>query len=374
MVLVSVVLPTFNEAGHIQELLTELLTELGGLDHEIVVVDDDSPDGTWRVVEAYAVTHPTVRLVRRVNEKGLATAVIEGMRQAKGIYVVVMDSDGQHPPAVVPRLVDAALRKDCDLVVGSRYAEGGIVEGFPPMRRLISWGAKMLAVVGLPAVRRFKVRDPMSGLFLVARQALPDLSTLKPRGYKILLEVLAKAHLERVSEVGYHFQVRRSGDSKLKAKTQVDYALHVASLALRDRENLRLAMFAFVGATGILVNLAPILYAERVLALTDPWALFVWAAVAREAAVLWDFVFNDVLTFRDLRHSTGRSWWARMVRYHIATLASFLVYLVLFTSLVAVGTGPTISAVIAIAVGFLVNWLGNRHWTYRQASEETPDA
>lgn len=373
MVLLTVVLPTYNEADHIRELLDEVLTEVNALDHEVIVVDDDSPDGTWRVVEAYATMHPSVRVVRRRQEKGLATAVLEGFRQARGEYVLVMDSDGQHPPSVAPRMLDAALRQEADLVVGSRYAPGGNADKFAWHRRVISWGAKTLAVLGIPAVRQHGVRDPMSGLFLVRRDALPPLDSLEPKGYKILLELIAKGDWGRVVEVGYAFDERRGGASKLTMRTNVTYAMHVGRLALTDRENLRLLMFALVGASGILVNLAPIWYAENVLALRHLATLTGIGLAAKELAILWNFTWNDLTTFRDLRGPSGRGYFHRMFRYHVASVGGALVYAGVYTALVWAGVSATLSGAIAIVLGFAANWAGNRHWTYR-VSEEAPDA
>lgn len=380
MVLLSVVVPTFNEAENIRPFLAQLEAPLQGRDYEIVVVDDNSPDGTHRIVAEYAAKHPRVRLVLREHEKGLATAVIEGMRRSDGDFVVVMDSDGQHPAETVPQLLDAAIGQDADCVVASRYAKGGSVTGFPVSRKVISWGARMLAIWGLPVVRRFKVRDPMSGFFLVRRAQVP-LERLRPLGYKILVEVLARSDLRRVAEVGYAFKVRTAGESKLKIKTQVDYFRHVVRLGVEDRQNRRLVKFGIVGATGVAVHLSiqyflsdhwgwrwlfPFLFMER----EYHWGTFAAGAAARELALLWNFVWNDRFTFRHETPHADAGYLQRMFRFHIVSFTSFLGYLLVFGILAALSMHYLAASAIAIFAAFFLNYSGNVRWTY--ARRATP--
>lgn len=363
----TVVLPTYNEAGHIGALLAELHDRLAETDYEILVVDDDSPDGTFDVVRRVASQNPHVRGHLRRKERGLATAVMEGLRKANGKFVVVMDSDGQHPASAVPKLLEAAVERGADLVVGSRYAPGGTDAGFAWHRRLISWGARRLALLALSPLRHHRLRDPMSGFFLVRRDRFPDLDALRPRGYKILLELLAARPYERILEVGYGFGARRSGQSKLTLRTQWDYLCHLARFAPRDHENRRMMAFALVGLTGVVVNLAPMAIIENVVRETDSLQLLLWAVAARELAVLWNFGWNDVSSFRDLRAASGRSYVRRMGRFHVATLASFVVYASAFYGLVLFGLATLLAAAVAILLGFVSNYVANRRWTYARA-------
>ena len=384
MVRLSVVLPTYNEATHIVDFLRDLSAVLADIDHEVVVVDDNSPDGTHARVEAFSRENPRIVPVLRVNEKGLATAVIEGMRRSRGTFVAVMDSDYQHPPATVPRLLAAAESNDADLVAASRYTRGGSDVGFGFVRRTISWGARIIAKVALPGLRRHRMTDPMTGFFLVRRDRVP-FDRLRPRGYKILLEIIGRADLRRAVEIPYTFEARRAGESKLGIGTQVDYLLHVGQLALVDRENRRMASFALVGATGIVVNVG-------VLALLIE--VFHWGSlgilpgmgdrslylgelaagiVGREAGILWNFVFNDRFTFHDKRADAHAGYFGRMLRFHLVSLWSFLVYLLVYYPLLFAGLHYTWAAVLAILAGFIVNYVGNHRWTY-QRRRETHDA
>lgn len=359
----SVVVPTFNEAAHVRELLGEIGRACAPYDYEIVVVDDNSPDGTYpRVVEAQR-ENPRIVPVLRATERGLATAVIEGLRRAQGELVVVLDSDFQHPPATIPQLVEAAQKNNADLVVASRYAAGGAVTGFPFRRRVVSWGAKTLAVLGLPRVRRFRITDPMSGFFLVRRGAVPP-DALRPLGYKILVEILARGRIDRAEEVGYRFESRRGGESKLGIRTQWDYFRHVAALALADPENRRLLLFLAVGLTGIVVNAGAYELLKRLLHATTPTLLLIPATLAREVAILWNFAWNDSITFRDLRAQAQAGFFRRVVRFNLVSAFAWAVYLGLFYLLVVLAVDDLIALLAAIAVTFVINYRGNRQWTY----------
>lgn len=374
---VSIVLPTYNEAGQIRDLLARLEAACQGIDYEIVVVDDNSPDGTHRIVAEASQANPRIVPVLRTTEKGLATAVIEGMRRARGEFVVAMDSDFQHPPETVPKLLAAAEREDADLVVASRYTEGGEVHGFPLLRRVISWGAKTLSVIFLSRVRHFRITDPMSGFFLVRRSAI-DPDSLTPRGYKILIEVIAKGRIQHAHEVGFVFATRRGGESKLRMKTQVDYFLHVVGLGIRDPENQRLFFFALVGLTGIVVNAGlfeilkrtpPFVALQSNLDVPEATFLLIPASIAREASILWNFYWNDLLTFRDLRRHAHAGFFHRVLRFNAVSLVAWLAYLGVFFALVSIGLGHLTSILIAILLTFFFNYRGNRRWTYARRAE-----
>jgi dolichol-phosphate mannosyltransferase len=226
----SLVIPTYNEAGNVRTLierLDELLgAELGdGL--ELIVVDDDSPDGTWREALAAAKTHPCVRVVRRENERGLSTAIIRGWQVARGDVLAVMDADLQHPPETNLALF-AEIEGGADLAVASRHVEGGGVSDWSLARRALSRGAQLLGVAILPEVLS-RVTDPMSGYFMVRRSALADVA-LSPLGYKILVEVLARGKMGSIREVGYVFRERREGKSNVTARLYFEYLVHLVRL------------------------------------------------------------------------------------------------------------------------------------------------
>lgn len=229
----SLVVPTYNERINLRELLEALANVLRGRvdgGFELIVVDDDSPDRTWELATELAEEIPELEVVRR-RERGLATAVIRGWQQARGEVLGVIDGDLQHPPETVVRLLQA-IDDGADLAVGSRHVAGGGVSIWSARRRVLSRGAQLLGWALLPRVVG-RVADPMSGYFMLRRASIAD-RPLRPLGYKILVEVLARGDFADIREVGYVFRERAEGDSKVTAKVYLDYLLHLARLRLES--------------------------------------------------------------------------------------------------------------------------------------------
>jgi len=360
--ILSVVVPTYNESANIGPLLQALDAAFAGTAVEYVVVDDDSKDGTAGLARAAS---PRARVIVRKGERGLATAVVRGMAESRGTYVAVMDADFQHPPEAVRALLERARGSGADLVIGSRYATGGSEGGFAASRKLMSRGARGIARLALPAVRRFHVTDPMSGLFLVRRDRI-DAASLRPKGYKILLEVLARGDLRDVQEVGYRFDNRRGGDSKLGANVMAQYLAHVAALSVTQKENQRLVRFLLVGASGVLVTLG---LAWLLHALAG-WEESVAVLAATEGAILWNFLLNDTLTFRDRRERTP--WIGRLALFNVVSLAAVTVnFAVFFVLHYFLDLHYLVAEAVAILVAFTVNYFGNLRFTYAGARRPT---
>lgn len=209
--------PTYNEAGNIGRLIEEILAQ--GEDIGVVVVDDDSPDGTWRIVEEYSRRDPRVRLLRRIGRKGRGTAGIEGFRYAVGQgveFIIEMDADFSHHPSYIPKFLNEM--DDCDLLIGSRMVKGGGERGRGPLRRLITKGANLYIrlVLGLP------YKDSTSGYRVFRREVLEavELENLISRGPSIVQEVLYKAHINgfRIKETPLIFEDRTVGRSTFNSK------------------------------------------------------------------------------------------------------------------------------------------------------------
>lgn len=227
---ISLVIPTYQEAQHIEPLLSELsaaLEEPSRGAYELIVVDDDSPDQTWQRALDAAAHLSQVRVVRRVGERGLSTAILRGWQVARGELLGVIDGDLQHPPEVVAALL-RRIDPDYDLAVASRNAEGGGVSDWTMARRVLSRGAQLLGLMVLPGVLS-RVSDPMSGYFLVRREAIAGVF-FNPLGYKILVEVLGRGRIERIVEVGYVFRERVEGESKVTWRLYVEYLRHLGRL------------------------------------------------------------------------------------------------------------------------------------------------
>jgi dolichol-phosphate mannosyltransferase len=231
---VSVVVPTYNERDTLPLLLRRLGVVIGRpqFDAEAVVVDDSSPDGTGEVAAALGVelrdVLPVVVLTRP-GKAGLASAVIDGSRRARGDVLVIMDSDLSHPPEVVPALL-GAIAGGADIAVGSRHIPGGSIASMPPERRALSWGATRLARVLLG----IQVRDPMSGLF-ACRRSLFEGVAFEGIGYKLLLELLVACRGARIVEIPYRFEERAAGTSKLGGGEILNYVRLLGRLWSRRR-------------------------------------------------------------------------------------------------------------------------------------------
>jgi dolichol-phosphate mannosyltransferase len=222
---ISVIVPTYNESGSLPILVDRLAAAMRGREWELLVVDDGSPDGTADVAAKLAAARP-VRVLRRAGKAGLASAVIAGMREARGDLYVVMDADLSHPPEVVPALV-AAIEAGADLAVGSRYVKGGATMDWPLRRRIVSRVACMMGNVLVP------VRDATSGFFAVRRAAV-DGVRLNAIGFKIGFEVIACARAAKIVEVPYTFRDRELGASKFGRREVGQYLVQLGQIA-RDK-------------------------------------------------------------------------------------------------------------------------------------------
>jgi dolichol-phosphate mannosyltransferase len=243
----SLVIPTFNEAKNIAEIagrLTALLDPSLGDAYELIVVDDDSPDRTWEITQLLTATYSKLRIVRRVGERGLSSAVIRGWQAARGDVLAVIDADLQHPPEVTLALW-TAMERGADLAVASRHVEGGGVSDWSVARRLLSRGAQLLGLLLLPGVLG-RVTDPMSGYFMLRRSAIQG-ATMHPLGYKILIEVIGRGNIRRIAEVPYVFRERVEGESKVTRKLYVEYLRHLLRLRLSRSPIERFLPFAMVG-------------------------------------------------------------------------------------------------------------------------------
>jgi dolichol-phosphate mannosyltransferase len=223
----SLVVPTYNESENVASMVEQLSGALEPLfqeSYEIIIVDDDSPDRTWELAETIAKTNPRLKVIRRTGERGLATAVVAGWRAAQGEILGVIDGDLQHPPEVLGRLV-AEIDEGAEIAIASRHVEGGGISKWSMARRMVSRTAQAIGLMLLPGAAS-RVSDPMSGYFLLHRSLLEDVP-LQPVGYKILLEVLARAKPARIREIGYVFREREKGGSKADFGVFLQYLQHL---------------------------------------------------------------------------------------------------------------------------------------------------
>lgn len=247
--MLSLVLPTYNEAKNLPGMLAEISQALAHLPHEIIVVDDDSPDETWKVAEDLIGKIPGLRVIRRIDARGLSSAVVRGFLEAKGDVLAVMDADGQHDTALIAKL-DQAIRSGAGIAVGSRYVTGGDVGEWDGGRHILSKIATGMAMRVLKRSDMASVRDPMSGFFAIRADLFHDAKPrLIPKGFKILLDLLI--HVKRgttVMEVPLKFGLRRAGESKLNAKVQMDFLSYLYDVTLGRYVSGRVLLFSFIVA------------------------------------------------------------------------------------------------------------------------------
>jgi dolichol-phosphate mannosyltransferase len=369
----SLVVPTYNESKNLAklvEILTQLLDDYFDHNYELIIVDDDSPDLTWQVGLDLMPNYPQLRVMRRQEEKGLSTAVIRGWQSSQGEVLGVIDGDLQHPPETLIKMLDA-MAKGADLVVASRHVEGGGVSDWGFMRRVLSRGAQMLGLLILPNVIG-RVSDPMSGYFMVRRSAIAN-CPMNPLGYKILIEVLGRGNIDSVAEVGYVFQERQEGESKVTWRQYVDYILHLLRLRSRGRitklrEKLHLPVkrflsYGLVGLSGVFVDMS-IFYLLGVMG----WGLTSSKIISAEVAVLNNFLWNDLWTFRDLaqQQSGRRKLIKRFVKFNLICLLGIGLNLIILNFLYNYfGVNKYIANLIAIAIVTIWNFWFNLKLSWR---------
>ncbi len=291
----SVIIPTFNERANVPILIDRIAEALGPIPWEAIVVDDDSPDGTANVARELAHRDPRVRCIRRVGRRGLAGACIEGMLAAQGDYVAVIDADLQHDEKLLPKMFAVLDAGEADVVIGSRHIGDGSIGEFARTRAMGSDVAGWLArrLLGLT------VTDPMSGFFMVRRQAVEEVAPrLSSHGFKILVDILASSEGRlRVRELPYTFQSRIHGESKLDERVVLDYLELLIAKATHDLVPTRFVNFLLVGASGLVVHMI-------ILKLALSWLALSFAAgqvAATIVAMTSNFFLNNYLTFRDRR-------------------------------------------------------------------------
>jgi dolichol-phosphate mannosyltransferase len=363
----SVIVPTRNEAGNVRLLLTSLRNAFYGTFIEVIFVDD-STDETPQVVEAAAKDFPAqnVRLIHRSPEQqtgGLGGAVAVGLKAAKADYACVMDGDLQHPAEVVPILLETALEKRADLVVATRRSEESRVTGLNTARNLISIALDLTARVFFPR-RLHGVSDPLTGFFLVRVKAL-NLDALRPKGFKILMEILVRNPNLRKAEVPFHFGERATGQSKASGKEVIKYLNLLWTLRFGEG-SLRFIGFALVGVTGILVNSLALFLA------TDKLHIYylISAAIATVASTLWNFALTEVIVYRNTSQSKGfASRLGLFFVVNVIALALRTPMIYLMTTLL--GIFYVISNLVSLAVLTVVRFLVADNLIWDQASSST---
>lgn len=222
---ISIVIPTYNESENLPILIDRIVKvlEKSGIEGQIIVVDDDSPDKTWEIAQELKNSYENIEVLRRQDKRGLSSAVLDGFAMSESSILGVMDADLSHPPEKIPELVEPIICREADITIGSRYIDEGGIEKWPFLRKLSS------KLATLAASKLTSVKDPMSGFFFLRRDVIES-AKLDPKGFKIGLEILVRGKYENVIEIPIKFRDRLYGETKLSRNVIIDYLIHVTRL------------------------------------------------------------------------------------------------------------------------------------------------
>ncbi|MGN6630276.1 MAG: glycosyltransferase [Candidatus Nitrosocosmicus sp.] len=393
----SIVIPTYNEAENIIELLESIKQNIGNSTltaAEILVVDDNSPDGTGKLVDNYIkkingvslrgaaaagnsnVSGPkvSIRTIHRKQKEGLIQAVLQGVDSAFGEHVLVMDADFSHPPETIPKIIDNLQKNDSCIIVASRYIEGSSIEGWPLKRRLLSLGANSLARLSLNIGN---IKDPMSGFFAIRKKSIKNIQ-FNTKGYKILLELLVKDRKTKVIEIPYVFTDRKTGKSKMDFKTSLHYLQSIwklyrygknANLNSIEKEKnsikflSKAGRFFTVGASGLLINyLVSVLLSSGLLA--KLWYIES-TSIGIIISITSNFMLNKVWTFGDRNFAPKHTIKQYLLFLIICSLGASL-QLGLVYLLVESKVSYELSLLLAVIAASVSNFVLNKKLTFKE--------
>ncbi len=354
----TIVLPTYNEAENIPVIVPRIfdVLEAAGIDGEVVVVDDNSPDGTAGVARDLAETF-AVRVLCRMDERGLATAVLSGFAAADGEVCVVMDADMSHPIEKLPEMIRPLLDGEADITVGSRYIAGGGCDSWPLHRKIVSRAAGALAL-GFT-----KLSDPTTGFMAVSRTVIEN-NTFSPVGWKIVLEVVTRADA-RVQEVPIVFADRLHGESKLTGQVQLDYLRHLWQLYdFKVPTVNEFIKFCLVGLSGLFVDTALLLIAAELFGLDPRLA----AIIAFSGAVTSNYVLDRAWTFKfGLGFGPGRRYGSFVLICLVGLgLRVLVMHALIENTFMGSGRWYILASMIGIVLSTIFNFVGSKTLAFRR--------
>ncbi|MCZ8516495.1 glycosyltransferase family 2 protein [Paenibacillus filicis] len=353
----SIIIPTFNERENVRKITNRIMDVLRpiGCSYEIFFVDD-SRDDTPTVLEELSKNHHEVKYLHRQNGRGLGTAVVEGFKRTQGNFIIVMDADLQHPPELLP-LIYRRLLQGIEVLIPSRFVEGGSDGGLNWFRKLVSWTARTIGRISIKRMR--DISDCTGGYFGLHRSVIEGV-TLDPVGWKILMEVLVKGKYQTVHEIPYSFEARDAGTSKMSTIEQWNYLKHIFKLVWSSPDDRRFYLFCMVGALGVLVNLM-VLKLLLIIFLIHSLAASIGASCV---AMLHNFLWNDNFTWKEKKQPI---MWRRVLR-----LPQFIVISGVGIGITAafawlaswIGINIFLGQLAGIIVATSWNYLANNKWTW----------
>jgi dolichol-phosphate mannosyltransferase len=374
----SIVLPTYNESQNIVRMLDSIAETVSPYAAaEIIVVDDNSPDGTAEIASLYAKNISNnnrnklhVEIIRREGKFGLSSAIVAGVQYATGDLLVVMDGDFSHPPHVIPSIIEELQDSNCDIVVASRYIKGGSIIGWPFKRRLMSKGATKIAQYGLG----IEVKDPVSGFFAFRRDIINGIK-FDAIGYKMLLEILVKTKGARVKEVPYTFTNRSVGKSKLDTSVMFEYLKAVMRLyrygkSMRQKEKRtsvrflsKAGRFYTVGGSGLLVNYAASLLFNALA--PNTWYLYS-TIIGILISMTSNFFLNKLWTFEDRDFNVKETGIQFGMFIGFSSLGAIIQLLLVYALVENYNMEYPLSLILAVVAASVGNFLLNKKWTFKE--------
>ena len=374
MIQLSIILPTYNEKKNLPLIIDKIENTLPTGIYEVIVVDDNSPDKTYETSQNIGRNKPWVHTIRRLEERGLSSAIVTGFAAAKGDYFLVMDADMQHDETVVPQFIEH-FKNGSDIVVGSRKSNGGKIENWSAIRKFISWTASILAKVLLTK----QCTDPMSGFFGITRDVFYATEhKINPRGFKILLEFLVHGKKYKITEVGYTFKSRQYGESKLSTSVIFDYLIALYDLKFGKIIPRSFIKYSLVGVSGVFVNTLGLWLGNNILNI--PQELFISLSFFTSPVVIHDislllgiemslisnFFINHYWTFRDKNKMS--KVFKPFLQFHLVCLFGAIInYAVALYFNSNFGINLYISNIIGIVIATIWNYFMNITFTWKSS-------
>ncbi|ABE52519.1 glycosyltransferase family 2 protein [Methanococcoides burtonii] len=352
----SIIVPSFNERENIPVIVDKLQNVLKDIDYEIIVVDDNSPDKTWDLVEQMSHEDSRVKVIRRIGRNGLSSAVIEGFLAATGEYLGVIDADLQHDPVLLTEMLNEIENNDLDIVIASRYTETKDVEGWSRTRLFISDVATKLAQL----VIKYKVTDPMSGYFVLKKSVVQEnVEKFYGKGFKILLDIMSVKNDLRIKEIPYTFTNRLHGESKLGNDVIFQYVEFLLERLFGKHVETEYIKYMIVGSFGALLHFSILTLFYKNIGYTYSISL----AIAILVAILFNYIYNNIWTFKDYR-LTDISLITGYLKYNllcfVGALANYSVSMYLIDHMSWI-----IASMVGAFVGANWNYLTNSIYTWK---------
>lgn len=338
------------EKENLPIILKRLEKILNDFDYEILIVDDNSPDKTAEIAKEFAKRNKRIKVFVRKKRKGLASAILCGIKKSKNEIVCVLDADLQHPPELIPKMFKKLEEKKADIAIASRFIEGSKIEGLNFLRRFMSRIGSFVITTLFPKISH--IHDPLSGFFILKKEVIRGIR-FKALGFKFLLEVLVKGNYREVVEIPFTFHKRRAGKSKLTLKESKENLKLVFHLFKTTKEYRRIGKFFLVGMSGIFVN-------EGLLwLLTEIFKIYYLfsALLSIETSIISNFILNEIFVFHDLRKSGISNFFKRMVRFNLTRIGGLIINIcTLFFLVEFFKFNYLVANLIGILLAFLWNY------------------